>query len=267
MVSVQQVINSYLEFLANHWKSHRKPFQNRLKTSPQAASAEAVVFAWLRTDGLNPEIAEDAGQGGVDFGCRPPGLAEFMLEVTSLDDDAVANRSEWRNIENSAGAFGFLTPKLKSVLCGKADQLKEYSSARVLAVTCSHIGARVLLGREGAVHLLVSDPRLSVPIGRPGPATMVTGLENSAFFRPAENGKIVPCRRSVSAVLLVSTWSNPIEIVGILHPDPTISLDVRSFPDTPFLRVANWPILDGIIRTAWNFEEPDSKQVHNTLIS
>ncbi|HEV2178102.1 MAG TPA: hypothetical protein VGW33_13025 [Terriglobia bacterium] len=261
LISAQEVVGSYAAFLHERYPGHYPLFQRRRTANPEAASAEARMFSWLRSDGLSPEVAEHPGRGGMDFRCRPPHLPEFMLEVTSLEDEAVAGQSSWRD---TGGFFGLITPKLRSTVSGKVDQLKDYSMPRVLAITSSHLGARALFDHLGAQALLISGLTYSMPLGQAGPVTWVTDLKNSVFFKPGEKGAIVACRRSVSALLLVSMWSNPIEIVGLLHPDPVHHLDIRTFPGLPFVRMRQWPVVGRIISTEWTGADP--KQVYNSLV-
>ena len=257
--TAQQVEDSYVTFLQDHSAGHHRQFLNRHTDNPHAARAEAAVFSWLQSDGFGPKLSEDLSTGGVDFKCCRLGAQEFMLEVTSLDPEAVATRTHWPaqgTDRISGGFFDDDIRKLKRVVSRKADQLKNYPIPRVLAITSSHSGSGVLFGRKGAEALLIFKFLTSEP-----------DFENSAFMKRGSNGNVVPCRRSVSAVLLISVSTNPIEVVGLLHPDPVMPLDLRTFPDVPLVRIRNWPLSpDSRVEIEWNLAKPEQKRVWNSLV-
>jgi hypothetical protein len=175
-----------------------------------------------------------------------------MLEVTSLNPKAVATRT---HCPDEAGFYDDDFRKLKSVVSGKADQLKDYPIPRVLAVTSSHSLAGIHLGRHTAKALLGFKEFTSEP-----------DFGNSVFMKRCANGDTVLRVRSVSAVLLVSLGTNPIEIVGLLHPDPVKPLDVRTFADVPFVRVRNWPLSpDRKVESQWTLAKRQ-KQVWKSLV-
>jgi transposase len=207
--------------------------------------------------------ADEPGKGGVDFVCRKGTRDEFVVEVTSLKPEAVAAQSDIPvSIDDSErGTFQMTTNQLFSTVKEKADQLADYPCPRVLAITSTHHASAHLLGPSGAEFLLTSEPKITYPIAGSGAAaTMTTNLRRSAFFGPGESGtQIVSRRRSVSAVLLVALSDTQSAVVGLLHSDPVEKLKIEPFRDVPFLRLANWPIVDGAIKTEWIVSIPDSK--------
>ncbi|MBI1956536.1 MAG: hypothetical protein HYS38_09095 [Acidobacteria bacterium] len=197
MITIQEVLDSYREYVWKFAPHHLKPFQDRLRASPSSAMAEALIFAWLHSDGLNPKIAEDVSHGGMDFICDPRGTSPFMVEVTSLDDEVVANRSSWPNTsdDTGGGTSQLVTAQLKRKVISKANQLADYKRPRVLAITSSHVGAGWLLGTMGAHSLLVSDAKITYfPAG---PVTQTTDLRNSVFFgTPIRTVRLPPAYRA-----------------------------------------------------------------------
>jgi hypothetical protein len=258
-VTAQQVEDSYVNFLQEHSAGHHRQFLKRRTDNPHAARAEAVVFSWLRSDGFGPKPFEDLSTGGADFKCFRPGAQEFMLEVTSLDPEAVATRTQTPVEVTDGISGGFYDDdirKLKSVVSCKADQLKDYPTPRVLAITSSDHLSGVQLGRQSAKALLGFKYLTSEP-----------NFQNSVFTMRGANGDITPRLRSVSAVLLISLSTNPIEMVGFLHPDPVRPLDPRTFPDVPFVRITNWPLSpDREVEIEWTLGRPEQKQVCNSLV-
>lgn len=64
------LINSYRNYLAHHEALNPKQhalarFDQRLQACPEAANAEAVAFAFLRSRSLDPRLFEDASGGGL----------------------------------------------------------------------------------------------------------------------------------------------------------------------------------------------------------
>jgi hypothetical protein len=193
----------------------------------------------------------------------------LLVEVTSLNREAVERRSGWPDeLSTRAGSFGMITPNLWSKAKAKAPQLADVDATRVLVVCLSHIGASALLGTLAAEWLMISEPKIEVPLAQIGvdapPPRSVTDFRNAAFFRP-EGGTIVAVRRSISAILLVALWQDQLEAVGLLHPDPAVALDYTLFGDVPFLRV-EWPVSGAAVRTEWVVGDPNpSRSYHMTV--
>jgi hypothetical protein len=86
-VSIQEVVDSYLDYLTKFDQKHllkcSKKFQRLLRTDQEAARAEAAVFSWLHSRGLAPEPI-DRGKGGPDFLCHSYSFSNFYVEVTAL---------------------------------------------------------------------------------------------------------------------------------------------------------------------------------------
>lgn len=223
---------------------------------------EAAVFSMLRTYfRANSEPQDEPGTGGVDFICRKDTDEAFVVEVTSLKPDAVAEQSGIPTTANEGGGpFQMTTRQLFSTVRDKADQLADYPCPRVLAITSTHLASSFLLGTQGAEYLLTSEPRIVYAAGAPGAQlTMTTNLRSSAFFAPVAGGDIVPCRQSVSVILLIGLFEDQSNVIGLLHPAPARPLSIERFREVPFLRLANWPIVDGDVRTEWVVSSPEAK--------
>jgi len=257
-VSINDVVDSYWIFLArNHYDAHLERFRRRLSSDAKAAAeAEAIVFSFLWSAKLSPDVFEDPSKGGPDFHCRPCKTEGFLVEVTSLESGAVARRSNLpETITGSGGgAFGLITPLLRGKATAKATQFGNAPLPRVLAIACSHAFSGILMDRLAAENLLVSDYMISVPFREPSkPAIQVTDLRRSVFFHWDKfTGKIVPCRQSISALLLVAISGIQADVVGILHPEPSIAFAPALFPQVPYLKVKNWPVVDERIELEWS---------------
>ncbi len=254
--SIADVANAYSLLLEIRYPEHHRAFQFRAASDPAAANAEAVVFSWLRSQGMSPTPSDSPGLGGPDYLCSPMFSKPFLLEVTSLKPDAVSARSEWPDaLSERAHSFAMITPNLWSKTKAKASQLGGHEVARVLTICLTHMGAGALLGTLAAEWLMTSQPKLSVPVGGPMTAVReVTDLGKSAFLA-IRDGSIVPVRQSISAVLLIAIWEHELHVVGMLHPEPAVPFDYRSLLELPFLRL-DWPAKNGVLKTEWVIAKP-----------
>jgi hypothetical protein len=259
--TLEEVEDAHAEYLRVKHPAYLKKFQKLQVSNRDAARAEAAVFALLRTYfHLDPQPADDASTGGVDFICHKGKHEGFVVEVTSLNPDAVASRSGIpTTIEDDAGGpFRMATNQLHSKVCDKAPQLGDYPCPRVLVITSSH-HASFLIGTQAAEFLLTSEPTITYQVG--GPTKLTTSSRRFAFFTPDTTFK------GISAVLLVALSDYQSSIVGLLYPEPAHKLNIEPFRDVPFLRLAEWPIVKGAIRTEWVVPSPESRNfLHAPII-
>ncbi len=268
MSSTKEIIESYKLFLEVKYPSHFQSYCGRLKKQLESAKSEAVTFSILRTIFNTVLVSEDISKGGADFLCKIDGM-EFISEVTCLGAEAVASQSGWKNEipENgSAGSFRLITQMLRTKASSKAGQLSGHAFPRILVITSEHITSDVLLGPHGAETFLTSDTQIEVPIDKPiDKVNIVTDLKNSVFFR-YKNGSIESCRRSISAILLLSIFADKSLVVGILHPDPEYSFPIKLLPSVPFLRMKEWPPVDNKIETEWVINKPRAKEFYHRIV-
>lgn len=253
--TVTEVVESYQTFLKKRYACHYEFFRKRRKANPEGALAEAITFSFLRSHNLHPAPFEDPSKGGVDFRCAPKDRHEFVVEVRALDSEAVTRKSGLQNTSQQDGgsAFSIITNKLLQAAVHKAAQMAHYRSARILMIGSSHDKADLLLGRYAAGNLLLSDETIAIPIQEQESKspTTIRRLRNSVFFRFDETLKVMPCRQSISVIMLVAILVHQSQVVGILHPEPSFSFDIRNFPTVPFLRVSNWPITTSTLAAEW----------------
>lgn len=256
---LSQVVESYKQFLLVKYPTHYRSYCSRLKANLQGARAEAIVFSFLRSTLDKVLIAEDTCTGGADF-LGQNGEHEFIIEVSCLQADSVANQSGMPNSlnESSGGWFGMITHMLRTKISDKAPQVSGYQVPRVVAVTCEHIGSDLLIGPRGAESLMGSDTKIRIPVGvsPSDKLDLVTDLHDSVFFKFNKDGSVESCRRSVSAVLLVSIFGDKSLVVGILHPEPQYPFPISLFRSVPFLRLRKWPPEEGILEMEWVIRSP-----------
>lgn len=272
---IEGMLNSYSEYLHHGHPEKAKRFDVTRASEREAAVAEAVVFAMLQGFDVDPQINDQVTTGGADFICcasrgplvRPLPQDRFVVEATSLNPDAVTDRSKLPNETPdgiSGGAFGLVTRNICNKAKDKAPQLAGYPMPRVLAIASSHAGIAVLFDGATAEWALVSDPHWRQEIGSSTvDSAEYTDLEKSIFMKPGPNGTIVACRKSISAMLLVAVHGNKSEVWGILHPEPACPLNIAFLPDVPFVRIAQWPVVGGKILTEWVVASPTGHSVYH----
>jgi hypothetical protein len=270
MTSTTEVIESYNLFLELKYPTHYQNYCTRLKSNPEGAKAEAVTFSFLRSNFDEVKIAEDISTGGADSLCKANEF-EFITEVTCLEAESVATQSGLKNEVPQNGPaewFSMVTHTLRTKASAKTSQLSDhsYSFPRILVITCEHIAADVLLGPHGAETLLTSDTKIAVPIGKSiDKVDLITELKDSVFFR-SRNGELESCRRSISAIFLISIFVDKLLVVGILHPDPQYEFPIRLLPSIPFLRMRKWPPENNLIEIEWIIYEPKAKEFYHRKV-
>ena len=271
MVSTAEIIESYKCFLEVKYPTHYKSYCTRLKNKPESAKAEAVTFSILRSNFDDVKLAEDISTGGADFFCSSNDV-KFIVEVTCIETESVVTQSGWKNKvphtpNKTAFSFGMITHMLRTKVSSKAAQLSGYNLPRILIITSEHIGADFLLGPRAAEILLTSDTKIKVPIGKPiRKVGLATDLKDSVFFR-FKNGSLESCRRSISAILLISIFDDKSLIVGILHPDPQYIFPIMLLPSVPFLRMKRWPPENNNIEIEWVINKPKTEVFYHRKIT
>lgn len=268
MVSTTDIIESYKDYLFVKYPHHHKNFCTRLDNHPESAKAEAVMFSILRSKFSDVKIGEDVSKGGADFLCISE-ESKFIVEVTSLESDAVSRQSGLKNEipENGAATwFKMITNKLRTKVSSKAGQVSGVDVPRILAITTEHMDGDILLGQRAAQFLLTSDTKIEVPINKPiDKVGLATDLKDSVFFR-SKNGVLESCRKSISAILLVHTQADKCGMIGILHPDPAYQFSINLFPDVPFIRLKKWPPENNQIETEWVIHSPPRAAIYHQPI-
>jgi hypothetical protein len=256
---IEDVLAAYREYLGRkRGQRGLQWFELLYESNPEAGASEALVFNWPCSIDRNPELHEDPGTGGADFVCRPAPADQFIVEVTCLGREALTKSSGFSATPGQLSFPRSPTKMLRQRVADKADQLSGHGMPQVLAVVSLHDGAPVLLNPEEAFTFFVSDFVLKVPIGEGGDPYHSTDLKNSLFFRFDQDDptKVIPCRQSVSAVLLIAVSGDSIGVTGALHPEPTHHLPAELIPRVPFLRLNEWPIKDGDMYLEWVVGSP-----------
>ena len=238
MRTVDNLLDEYKQFLDANQPEHSNSFHQRCNTQPEAARAEAIIFSFFQWNGYDIRVAETGNEGGVDFRVQTEN-ADFVVEVTSILQETFTKRSGAPESPISGKGYHVdlygVARQIRHEAFDKAKQMSGYDCPTILVIACEHPEyADILHDKEafGPKMLLTSPPKLSVPGGN-----NVTYLEDSLFFK-FQNGRIVFCRESISAVLLF--YIHPrirAEIVGLLHPKPAYNFSIELLPSVPFVEV------------------------------
>jgi hypothetical protein len=268
LTDIEGVIDSFAGYLLVKDRPTHDRFQRMREVDREAALAEAMVFRILQHFKCQPELHDHESTGGADFLCRPkrgifkPHPAdEFVVEATSLNPDAVTERSGIADEVPegiSGGAFALVTRNIVAKAKAKATQLADYPMPRMLAIASSHSGSSALFNSATAQWALVSEP-----YWKGGDSAQYVKLDTSLFIKPGPDDTIVACRQSISAVMLISVHGNRCEMWGVLNPEPAYPFSIGIFSKVPFVRIAPWPIVDGRIFTEWVTTDPSGYSVQH----
>ena len=104
---------------------------------------------------------------------------------------------------------------------------------------------------------LVSEPhwRLEMGSDTADPAEY-TELSKFPVHQAGPDGTIAACRQSISAILWVAVYGGQSEEWGILHPEPARPFDYGFLSNLPFVRIGQWPIINGKIVAEWVIASP-----------
>jgi hypothetical protein len=150
--------------------------------------------------------------------------------------------------------FGLLTESIRRKAKSKADQVSGYPIPRVLCIVTEHQNEMVM-GPLAARGLLTGRVSVGVPLAGGDPSTVST--PSSAVFLGSDgDSRLVPVRRSISAIVLVSASESNFSSLGVLHPDAAHPFDPSAFEGMHFARL-RWPISNGTIHVEWVGPDPE----------
>jgi hypothetical protein len=278
-IRLDDIVNWYSEHLRDTHPKNLARFEADRKRDYEVAVAEAVTFHVLTYRNVHPEVHEEVGTGGADFMCwasmnpfakRAP-QDEFVVEATAISQEAVTRSSRIpMEFEGGVGggAIGLLTKNLWNKATKKNRQLQGYAMPRVLSIVSSHVGASVLINSATALWALTSGEFFIHEIGKDkADPNRYADLENSLFMELTDDGKIVPRRKEISAILLIAVDGAASTVFGILNPEPEYPFNIEFLPDVPFLHVANWPAPDDRLRFLWAVAHPSGLNVRHCQLA
>ena len=236
--TVCDLLGEYKHFLDANQPERFNSFNQLCHTQPEAARAEAVVFAFFKWNGYDIRVEETGNEGGVDFRAQKENT-EFVIEVTSILRETFAEHSgvsenPWASGRGVHVGDYDIAHLIRSEVSGKADQMSGYDCPRILVIACEHVEYQTYLKKSedvgfGADMFLTSPQVLGLPN-----LDDVTYLNDSLFIR-FQNGRIVFCRESISAVLLFYISKYHVEATGLLHSKPAHKFSIELLPSVPFV--------------------------------
>ena len=238
MKTIYDLLGEYKDFLDG--TDRLEPFDDLCCDKPEAARAEAVTFSFFKWNGYNMWVEETPGRGGVDFRAQKDDT-EFVIEVKSILRETFTEHSGVPENPWASGRGYHYDPyriahRIRSETSGAAEQMSGYNCPRILVIACEHHEFSTYLKKSedvgfGAEIFLTSPPVLALPN-----LDDVTYLDDSLFVR-FQNGRIVFCRESISAVLLFYISKYHAQTTGLLHPQPAHNFSIELLPSVPFVEV------------------------------
>lgn len=268
---IDRVLQSYRTYLEVRHPVKLRLFDRNFTSNPNGARAEAALFGLFRGLVECVSIFESPSAGGPDFLCEDS-KGEFVVEVTTLNDEAIARAANWPNVvpsdADSTRSFTMVTDNLLGATRKKQRQLSATTVPRLLVIASEHIGASVLLSDYSAEALIVGDSRIRIDgVGSTSPGVdIATGLANSVFMKPAAGGQVSPARQSISAILLAALSDSGVAVIGALHPMPRIAFDCCHLPDVTFARLREWRQEPRTFEIDWVTCNPHSRTYALSLV-
>jgi hypothetical protein len=255
MDSVAELISGYSVSLSEQrvWlepygKQRLKRFEDLLKSNPEGAICEAETRKLLSEHKVKVEPYEDLSSGGPDFRCTKDSKC-FYVEVTCISKDTAAKKtglSDELPKPSRVQRFGLPTQRIFYELRKKASQCRDLDEPCIVAICTLNFQAGCLcLGKMAAEHLLTGTPNVTFNIDSSrgeavGSPYQSTELQDAVYIRPDKTSgtSIEEARRTISGVLLCPFGSLPVEVVGVLHPNPSHPFDRTLLPKIKFCRLA-----------------------------
>lgn len=250
-------------------EEHARKWCNRLLNDNECpgAIAEACTRDILsrQVDWVEPHTPP-----GPDFLCHMNDEYKFYCESTSLEENAVTNRSGLESIpERNSGAryFSLLT---ESVFNKSLDKQKQCSNQddvpTVLSIGTLHWQGAILGLETTCVESMMTGKtsmarnRINKTTGDvTNPLSEHTHLKGAVFLSPSENGSPKLARREIPLVLLngygapntrLNRFGLPWSVYGAIHPDPFLPMDHDVLFRIPMCRLCEgWQ--SGALSTEW----------------
>jgi len=263
--------NPFFEALADEhrgWISafdaqYLKNWEKLLNADEEAAFAEARVRSLLQSYGIAVEPSEDLR--GVTQ--RPDYLCfirdhRFYVEVTCISKDVATAKTGIPDEPHGLTGCQPLTDSIFGKCRGKARQCGNLDVPALIAVGTFHTFAAmlsftkpcvnsVLTGKTGLGWTMDTHTGKKVDDG-----CVVTELDSAAFLCCDETQEIGYARSSISGLLLCGLGSEPIRILGILHPNPARPFDPAVLPQVEFGEL----VVDGTLgelRVMWRDDDSE----------
>jgi len=247
-------------------------WERMLNVNEESAFAEARVRRLMQGYGARVEPNEDltGGETGAeprpDFQCFA-GKDKFYVEVTCISIDTATAKTAIPDVPGGetssrrAAPFRPLTGAVVAKCSGKAKQCANLDAPALVAIGTFHTVAAMVSFHKGVVDwVLTGRTRLAwdadIHAERQVDETyQLADLDSAAFLCRDETQDVGYARSSISGLLLCRLGSEPLRVLGVLHPNPARPFNPAMLPEIEFGRVAidrasrqlrvTWPNGDG----------------------
>jgi len=260
------LIGMYAKVIAEHrvWfqqfdKGRLKKWEDLLKNNSEAAICEAATRKLLSDNTIEVKPCNNYSGKSPDYICTK-GDKQFYVEVTCVSINKLTNKCGMPpDRPADGGHYPFLlTDVLLGEICNKTPQCSDLNSPCILCVGTLHYNAGSdYFGKLAAMALLTGTPQFATNwnpetgdvVGDPH---QITNLRDSAFIRFTKkaDGIIEYARTPISAVLLCPFVCLPVEVVGMLHPNPNHPFDRALLPKIEFCRLVEG-YQNGLLTVEW----------------
>jgi len=243
-----KVIDEHQSWLKHFGQQHLNKWEKLLKNQPEPAICEATTRKLFSEHEVDVEPYEDISKGGPDFLCTKNDK-HFYVEVTCITKGAATKKTKLDAEPQINSSPRWYRPPIQQILeemRNKTPQCKDLNEPCLLTICTLHFGVGFICfgDKDIAEMVLTGTPHVSWSIDsgsvklQKEPHT-ATELKNSCFVRPRKNKpcSIEEARKTISAVLLCSSYMKPPHAVGILHPNPNYHFDRSLLPDIGFCRL------------------------------
>ena len=250
MRTVSNLVDEFKHFLDVNHPEHSNAFSQRCNNHPEAARAEAVVFAFFNQNGYDIRVEETSNEGGVDFRVQTEN-SEFVVEVTSILQKTFTEKSGVPTKFISGQIYRpdpyGVAHHIRQEAFDKARQMSGYDCPAILVITSEHPEyADILKDKHtdfNACMFMTSPPKIELEYNTETYTNRIVGnatdLQESLFFRFNKRRRIEFCRKQISAVLLfyINEKYGAL-IVGLLHPKPIYQFSHQILPSVSFVKAS-----------------------------
>ena len=243
-----QLIDRHCKWLNGFEAERLSRWKNLFNANLEAALCEAATRKLLFDHGCDVEPFEDPASGGVDFKCTKNGNT-FYVEATCITKEVASDKSGLTHLTqpNKATYYAYLTRTIWQELSNKTSQCSGLDAPCIVVIGTFHFQAGCLCFDDLAAEELLTGityitKRIDTKLGKAvGETYESTKLESAAFIRPNENPPnfFEHARCPISAVLLCSFGTNPINTTGMLHPDPNNPFNRDLLSDIKFCKLVD----------------------------
>lgn len=254
-----QLINEHRKWLEKFSAEHLRQWNTRLKADIEGALCEAATRKMLLDHNCDVEPFEKPGSGGVDFKCSKNGSI-FYVEATCITKEVASEKTGLPHLPqyNKATDYAHLTRTIWQELSNKTSQCSGLDAPCIVTIGTFHFEAGCLCFCDLATEELLTGityytKNINIRLGKAvGETYQSTKLESAAFIRPDKNSPnfFEHARCPISAVLLCPFGTNPISVIGVLHPAPNNSFNRGLLPDIKFCKLTD-DYKNGSLEVEW----------------